>query len=40
MKQPKNLHRRQILSLLDSDYFLPALCVVGVIAMLMYQIGA
>lgn len=36
----KNLHRKQLLSLIDSGYFLPALCVVGVIAMLIYQIGA
>lgn len=36
----KNLHRRQILSVLDSSYFLPTLCVVGVIAMLIYSFGA
>jgi hypothetical protein len=41
--KPKNLHRKQLLSLLDSGYFLPALCVVGVagvIAMLIYSFGA
>jgi hypothetical protein len=35
MKQPKNQHRR----IFDDDLFLPALCVVGVIAVLIYSFG-
>jgi hypothetical protein len=35
MDKPKNQHRR----LFDDDVFLPALCVVSVIAMLIYSFG-
>lgn len=39
MKQPRNLHRRQIADFIASDYFLLVTVAVGMIAVLIYQFG-